>query len=137
MKNKYILIFVTILFIVSGQTFAQSLNFKLSSYFYSWERTDSVSTDNKTSHLKGYQNLLFDIQEGKWSLNTSLLAQEDIANKTGDGFDYSFYNLYIKGSNLWNALDVGIEDCVAYFLGERFTEYFFLFHVTLESFLWI
>ncbi|MEZ4824045.1 MAG: hypothetical protein R2942_17215 [Ignavibacteria bacterium] len=67
-----------------------------------------VATGYETNHMKGYQNLLLGVTQDKWSLNTSLLTQEDIVNKSGDGFDYSFYNLYIKGSNLWNALDVGI-----------------------------
>jgi len=109
MKTKYILALVTLtIFVLSAQVNAQSLNFKLSTYFYSWERTDSIASGYETSHMKGYQNLLLDITQDKWSLNTSLLTQEDIVNKSGDGFDYSFYNLYIKGSNLWNALDVGI-----------------------------
>ena len=106
MKTKYILILV--LSFVSAIANSQTLNFKLSTYFYSWERADSTNPDFETSHLKGYQNLLMNLSQDKWSLNTSLLTQEDIVNKSGDGFDYSFYNLYIKGSNLWNALDVGI-----------------------------
>lgn len=106
MKTIYKLILI--LFLISAIAEAQTINFRLSTYFYSWERADSISGDIETSHLKGYQNMLLDITDKKWSLNTSLLTQEDIVNESGDGFDYSFYNLYIKGSNLWNALDVKI-----------------------------
>ena len=106
MKTKYILILA--LFFMAAITNAQTMNFNVSTYFYSWERTDSTVAGYETTHLKGYQNLLMNLSQDKWSLNTSLLTQEDIANKSGDGFDYSFYNIYIKGTNLWNALDVGI-----------------------------
>ncbi len=106
MRTKHILILV--LAFVSAIANSQSLSFKLSTYFYSWERTDSTSSDFETFHMKGYQNMLLGVSDNKWSFNTSLLTQEDIAEKSGDGFDYSFYNLYIKGSNLWNVLDVSI-----------------------------
>lgn len=106
MKTKHILVLVLIF--VSAIAKAQSVNFSLSTYFYSWERADSINNDFKTTHLKGYQNMLFGVTQKKWSLNSSLLAQEDIVKESGDGFDYSFYNLYIKGTSLWNALDVGI-----------------------------
>ena len=106
MKTNYKL--VLFLLFISAIANAQTMNLRLSTYFYSWERADSTNPDFETSHLKGYQNMLLGVTDKskKWSFNTSLLAQEDIVNESGDGFDYSFYNLYIKGSNLWNALDV-------------------------------
>ena len=100
-------ILLAILF-TSALVNAQTVSMKLSSYFYSWERADSTVSGFETSHMKGYQNLLFDVSDKKWSLNTSLLTQEDIVNESGDGFDYSFYNLYVKGSDLWNVLDMKI-----------------------------
>ncbi|MBK8553492.1 MAG: hypothetical protein IPL53_21470 [Ignavibacteria bacterium] len=84
------------------------MNLRLNTYFYSWERADSTNPDFETSHLKGYQNLLIGVNDKskKWSFNTSLLTQEDIVNKSGMDLIILFYNLYIKGTNLWNALDV-------------------------------
>ncbi len=105
---KYLYEVILVFLLTSSLVHAQSMNFRVATYFYSWERADSTNPDFETSHLKGYQNLLLEVTEKKWSLNTSLLTQEDIVNESGDGFDYSFYNLYIKGSNLWNALDVKI-----------------------------
>jgi hypothetical protein len=81
-----------------------------------WERADSLmsfdSTFNgettKTMHVRGYQNLLIDVSKNKISLNASIQAEEDLAGKTNDSldaFNYRFYNLYIKGTNLFNALD--------------------------------
>ncbi len=106
MKTNYKLILF--LLFISAIAEAQTMNFRLSTYFYSWERADSTNSDFETSHLKGYQNLLLDVTDKKWSLNTSLLAQEDIVNESGDGFDYSFYNLYVKGTDLWNVLDMKV-----------------------------
>ena len=107
MKTKYKLIFYLIFSasIVSAQT----MNLSFSTYFYTWERTDSIAANSETSYLKGYQNLSLEVAKEKWSLNTSLLTQEDISNQTTPkGFNYSFYNLYVKGSNLWNVLDMKI-----------------------------
>jgi hypothetical protein len=106
MKTKYKLVLLLIL--ISAIAEAQTINLSMSAYFYSWERTDSVAANSETSYLKGYQNLSLEVAKDKWSLNTSLLTQEDMVASTGDGFDYSFYNLYVKGSNLWKVLDMKI-----------------------------
>ena len=106
MKTNYKL--VLFLIFISAVANAQTMNLRVSTYFYSWQRADSINPDFETSHLKGYQNMLLGVTDKKWSFNTSLLTQEDIVNKSGDGFDYSFYNLYVQGTNLWNALDVKI-----------------------------
>lgn len=61
---------------------------------------------SSTTHLRGYQNFLLDISEGKWSFSTSVQTEEDIIEKSGRGFAYRFYNAFIKGSNLFNILDL-------------------------------
>jgi hypothetical protein len=106
MKTKYKLLLLLLL--VSSLAEAQSLNLRFSTYFYSWERADSISNDSKTSHLSGYQNLLVDLSGKKWSFNTLLQTNEDLYNVNGKGFGYSFYNMYIKGTNLFNVMDVKI-----------------------------
>jgi hypothetical protein len=70
---------------------------------------DSLSTSGNTTfttHLKGYQNLLLDGTAGKWTFNTFFQTDEDVVNKIGRGFAYRFYSLYLKGTNLFNHLDV-------------------------------
>lgn len=106
MKLNYKLILLYLF--ISAFANAQTINLRLSTYVYSWQRADSLNNDYKTTHLKSYQNLFLEVSKNKWSLNTSLLTQEDIVKKTSDGFEYSIYNLYIKGTDLWNALDVKI-----------------------------
>jgi hypothetical protein len=88
---------------------SQTINARFSTYFYTWQRLDSVTTSGSetyTNHLKGYQNLLFDVSSKKWSFNTFLQTDEDVVNKIGRGFSYRFYNLYVKGTNLFGIMDL-------------------------------
>jgi hypothetical protein len=103
MKLLYSLIAVLILF--AAQVSAQSLNMRLNSYFYTWERADSIGGAS-TNHLRGYQNLSFDINGGKWSFNTWMQTGEDLTNQIGRGFEYSLYNAYLKGSDLFGVMDM-------------------------------
>jgi hypothetical protein len=106
MKPKSILL-VVLLFIGTG-VMAQSINFRFNNYFYGWQRIDSLSTSSeaKTTHLRGYQNYLLEFKGAQWSFNTLAQTEEDIIEKTGRGFAYRFYNLYVRGSDLFGVLDV-------------------------------
>lgn len=87
--------------------FSQTISTRLSTYFYTWQRFDSIGVNApSTTHVSGYQNILFDASYNKWSFNTSAQVEEDVTNKNGRGFGYRFYNLYVKGTNLFNALDL-------------------------------
>jgi hypothetical protein len=101
---------VTALFALCITTLAmsQSVNFRFNNYFYAWQRIDSLSnnSDAKTLHIRGYQNYLLEFNSGKWSFNTLAQTEEDVIHKVGRGFHYRFYNAYIKGTNLFNVLDV-------------------------------
>lgn len=105
MKNKY---FVALMFlIIPSFLFAQSINLRLSTQVYSWERADSIGGDKKTTHLRGYQNMLMEVSGKNWSFNTLSQIDEDLTNTNGKGFGYRFYNMYIKGTNLFkNVLDL-------------------------------
>jgi hypothetical protein len=107
MKIK--LLSVTILFLFTGILNSQSLNLRFSTYFYGWQRADTITatgSEGKTMHLRGYENLLLEFNKNKWSFNTLLQTEEDVIKKNGDGFNYRVYNLYVKGSNLFNVLDL-------------------------------
>ncbi|MBS1516753.1 MAG: hypothetical protein JSS91_01560 [Bacteroidetes bacterium] len=108
MKNYYSLkaLLTVLIFFTTISIYGQSLNLRFSTQVYSWQRADSIAGDSKTSHLRSYQNLLIDVSQNKWSLNTLIQTDADLLNKIGDGFNYRFYNLFIKGSNLFNVLDV-------------------------------
>jgi hypothetical protein len=107
MKLK--ILFVLIIFSLSGTLQSQSFNLRFSTYFYGWQRADSIGatgSEGKTMHLRGYQNLLLDFSKDKWSFNTLVQTEEDVIEKIDKGFNYRFYNLYVKGTNLFNVLDL-------------------------------
>ena len=90
---------------------AQTINFRFSTYFYSWQRLDSLTstigaTPTYTTHLRGYQNLMFDVNYKKWTFTTFTQVDEDVTNRAGKGFNYRLYNMMIKGNNLFDALDI-------------------------------
>ena len=108
MKHK--ILTVLILFASAGILSAQTLNLRFSTYFYTWQRIDSINnpSSNKTTHVQGYQNLFLDLNKDKWSFNTLLETDEDVMNRIDKGFHYRFYNLYVKGTNLFNHLDLKV-----------------------------
>ena len=99
---------ILILILIANSAISQSLNFRFNNYFYTWQRIDSLSdnSDAKTTHMRGYQNFLVEYKNDKWSFNTLAQTEEDVFNRVGRGFGYRFYNAYIKGSNLFDMLDV-------------------------------
>lgn len=99
---------MAVVLFATEMTGAQSVNLRFNNYFYSWQRIDSLSesSDAKTTHLRGYQNYLLEFKGNKWSFNTLAQTEEDVIEKTGRGFAYRFYNLYVKGTNLFDVLDV-------------------------------
>lgn len=106
MKPKLLLL-AGIMFL-SGNIIAQSVNFRFNNYFYGWQRIDSLSNESsaKTLHIRGYQNYLLELKGAQWSFNTLAQTEEDVTERVGRGFAYRFYNLYVKGTNLFGALDV-------------------------------
>jgi len=104
-------VFTFVLFfalLASGLT--QTLNLRFNNAFYTWKRVDSLPGTNTeatyTTHLKGYQNLAFDLNFGKWTLTSFAQTDEDVINKIDRGFSFRFYDVYLKGNNLFNALDL-------------------------------
>ena len=106
MKLRYL--FIAVILFSLNIASAQSVNFRFNNYFYGWQRIDSLSDNStaKTFHLRGYQNYLLEINKANWSFNTLSQTEEDVVKKVEKGFNYRFYNLYIKGTNLFNVLDL-------------------------------
>lgn len=115
MKNIYRFIFTISLLLIASISFSQTLNLRLSNYFYTFQRSNDIPGQNRTeeltTYLKGYQNYLMDFNVGKWTLSTFAQTDEDInlgdiGYTTPRKFNYRFYNATIKGSNLFDALDL-------------------------------
>lgn len=105
---KYSLLILIAFLFSANAAESQSINFRFNNYFYGWERIDSLSDNSsaKTMHLRGYQNYLLEINSGKWTFNSLVQTEEDLMNKVDKGFNYRFYNLYVKGSNLFDMVDI-------------------------------
>jgi hypothetical protein len=118
---KKILLIVLLFFVSLPLLQSQSLNLRFNTFFYGWERVDSLSSVDsagntvagpKTFHMKGYQNLLLEVTQKQWSFNTSVQSEEDVTGKTNKdaiedkSFNFRAYNLYVKGTNLFNMLDI-------------------------------
>ncbi len=109
MKLKILSLCVLFLFLAAGVIKSQTVNFRFGTHFYTWQKYDSLSTTGNntfTTHMRGYQNYLLEMNKGKWSFNTLAQTEEDVVKKVDRGFAYRFYNLYIKGTNLFNVLDL-------------------------------
>lgn len=101
---KQICLLIAAMTAFTAPLFSQSVNMRLNSFFYTWERADSIGIS--TNHIRGYQNASFDINGGKWSFNTWMQAGEDLSNKIDRGFEFTLYNAYIKGSDLFGMMDL-------------------------------
>ncbi|HPS65542.1 MAG TPA: hypothetical protein PK447_08210 [Ignavibacteria bacterium] len=109
MKAKLLFFTLLLLLISQMNLHSQSLNVRVGTYMYSWQRMDSLDMGAgtvKTTHLRGYQDYMLDISSRKWEFSTNAQTEEDITEKSGRGFGYRIYNAFIKGSNLFNVLDV-------------------------------
>jgi hypothetical protein len=109
MKLKLLLVLIVALFLFTSGAESQTMNLRVGSHFYTWQRYDSLTLDgNNTSstYMRGYQNYLLEINKGKWSFNSMAETEEDIVKKVDRGFAYRFYNAYVKGTNLFDALDL-------------------------------
>jgi hypothetical protein len=97
-----------VFFLSSGILYSQTINLRFSTYFYGWQRADSLNVNStpKTTHIRGYQNLLLDVSKEKWGFNTLIQTDEDVIHRIDKGFNYRFYNVYLRGTNLFNLLDI-------------------------------
>jgi len=98
---------ITSILLITGSCFSQSLNLRFNTSVYAWQRQDSLSPDaSKTTHIRSYQNLLLDVStKSKVGVNVLFQSEGDLANRIGKGFNYRFYNAYIKGGDVMGALD--------------------------------
>lgn len=105
MKSKLLVLFVVLL--SAGPLFSQTINLRFSAYFYSWQRIDSLDqvSPPKTTHIRGFQNVLFDVNKEQWGFNTLFQTEEDVIHRIDKGFNYRFYNIYFRGTNLFNMVD--------------------------------
>ena len=92
--RKFTVFTLVMFFALLASGLSQTLNLRFNNAFYTWKRVDSLTGSNVdatyTTHLKGYQNLAFDLNFGKWTLSSFVQTDEDIINKIDRGFSFRF-----------------------------------------------
>ncbi len=99
--NRFLPILVLLL-IISSVGFAQNINGRFSSSFYSFERFDS--TDASVTHFRTFQLLNLNFGKDKIYLRTSMNLEADLAKDLVTDPRLRFYNLYVDARNLWDVV---------------------------------
>lgn len=99
--KKLIFPFAVIL-LISSLTYSQNINGRISSSLYSFERFDTADVSN--THLRAFQTLNLNINEGKFSLRSYLNFETDLSEDLTDDPRLRFYNLYVEGRDLFDLL---------------------------------
>lgn len=89
-----------LLFVVCGlQLFGQNINGRFSSAIYTFERADSALA--KTLFVRGYHGLSLNINQGNYSLRTSLNLDNGFSNSLNTDSRLRLYNLFLEARDLF------------------------------------
>ncbi len=87
-----------IIIVVPALLIAQSINGRLTTSVYSWQRKDSAGTSY--AHVRGFQGAQFDFRYSDFSFHTYFQASTDFSNKLSEDPLVRFYNLYVRWRNI-------------------------------------
>ncbi len=94
--KRLLLCFIAIL--VPAVLVAQSINGRLATSVYSWQRKDSAGISY--AHWRGFQGAQFDFRYSNLSLHTYFQASTDFSNRLTEDPLIRFLNLYIRWKNI-------------------------------------
>jgi len=106
MKHIKLIFPALLILFIANTSFAQQINGRFSTSFYSWERFTGVNTSNMITRL--YQNLQFDASHEQFSFHTSLTGAIGGASSFSDDGLVRVYNAYLRWKNIGNVLDVNL-----------------------------
>ena len=92
------LVFWCIVGLIPAALAAQSINGRLTTSVYSWQRKDSAETSY--AHWRGFQGAQFDLRYSDFSFHTSVQTSTDFSNKLTEDPLVRFYNLYLRWRNI-------------------------------------
>jgi hypothetical protein len=104
MKNVYNLLVFTI--ILAGSLHAQTINGRLVTSAYGWERQDVNGTS--TSQLRAYENIQLNVGSSDVSFHTYLQGSTDFSNEMHDDPALRLFNAYLRVKNVFNMVDVKV-----------------------------
>jgi hypothetical protein len=101
---KKVTALIIFLSLISFRGFSQNINGRFSSSLYMFERFDT--TDVSDNYVRSYQMLNLNINEGDFSLRTSMNLESDLSADIKDDPRVRVYNLYLEGRNLLDMFTV-------------------------------
>jgi hypothetical protein len=117
---KKIATLIIFLAVFSYPVFSQNINGRFSSSVYMFERFDSA--DVSDNYIRSYQMLSLNVNEGAFSLRTSMNLEADLSADIEDDPRVRFYNLYLEGRNLLDlfTLKIGRQPLITNVAGGLF-----------------
>ncbi len=104
MKHVYSLLVLTI--VVAGSLQAQTINGRLVTSAYGWERQDINGT--ATSQLRAYENIQLNVGTSDVSFHTYLQGSTDFSNEMQDDPALRLFNAYLRVKNVFDMVDVKV-----------------------------
>jgi hypothetical protein len=102
MKHVYSFLMIMLLTAVSLQ--AQTINGRLVTSAYGWERQDINGAS--TSHFRAYENIQLNVGTSDVSFHTYLQGSTDFSNQMSDDPTLRLFNVYARVKNMFNMVDV-------------------------------
>ena len=92
--------------LVPALTIAQTVNGRLSSAVYTWQKFDTVDVSHTLA--RGFQTLQLDVSQGAVTLQTSLYGATNFSQSFGNDGLVRVNNLFLKWKDIANAVDVKV-----------------------------
>jgi len=107
-----LLVIVLLALMFPYQTDGQTINGRLNTTFYTWDRLDGQLTGpseyNKETHFRGYQTIRLGISHGDFSIRTyGQFSQDFYSQMDGDPLG-RIYDLHLRWRNIFDMLDLSV-----------------------------
>lgn len=104
MKHVYSLLVFTIM--MAGSLHAQTINGRLVTSAYGWERQDVNGTS--TSQLRAYENIQLNVGSSDVSFHTYLQGSTDFSNEMHNDPALRLFNAYVRVKNVFDMVDLKV-----------------------------
>lgn len=94
------------IFVFSGFSSAQIINWRLSTSLYSFKKYDTIGVSN--SYYRAFQTLQFDVTKDRYSFNTLIQGNTNLYGDVEEVNSLKIYNMYFRIKKIFNILDLNI-----------------------------
>ncbi|MBF8247460.1 MAG: hypothetical protein HW374_260 [Bacteroidetes bacterium] len=99
-------LFVLSVLLTTQHASSQLIQARFVSSAYGWKQQDTVG--KSSNHLFGYQTIQFSATKEQFSLHTYWQGFNEFAGDLQNRGQYRLYNLYLRGTNLFNLADITV-----------------------------